>query len=49
MFEKLPMLTPDLTAANIDKIDAFFPNCVTEKAGEDGKITRVINLERLNN
>ena len=27
---KLKMQTPNLTAQNIDKIAALFPNCITE-------------------
>jgi adenine-specific DNA-methyltransferase len=35
MSEKLDMQSPDMVAANVDKIAAIFPNCVTETA--DGK------------
>ena len=39
--------TPDMTAQNIDKIAALFPNCVTEMRGEDGKLKRGVNFEML--
>ena len=28
--DKMRMETPDLTAANVEKIGALFPNCITE-------------------
>lgn len=45
--EKMSMETPDLTAANIEKIGAFFPNCVTETVDENGKPKKTINFELL--
>ena len=39
--------TPDMTAQNIDKIAALFPNCVTEMRDENGKIKRGVNFEML--
>lgn len=45
--EKMKFETPDLTAGNIEKIVALFPNCVTEMRGEDGKVKRGINFEML--
>lgn len=44
---KLPQQSPDLTARNIDQIAKLFPNCVTERRGENGKLTRGINFELL--
>ena len=35
--DKLKMETPDLTQANIEKLAALFPACVTEARGEDGR------------
>lgn len=32
---KLKMQTPNLTAQNIDKIAALFPNCITEMLDEE--------------
>ena len=45
--DKMKFETPDMTAENVDKIAALFPNCVTEMKGEDGKIKRGINFELL--
>lgn len=39
--------SPDMTAQNIDRIAALFPNCVTEMPDENGKIKRAINFELL--
>lgn len=44
---KMKFETSDMTAQNIEKIAALFPNCVTEMRGEDGKIKRGINFEML--
>lgn len=51
--DKLPLQTPNLTAQNIDKIAALFPNCITEmldeeKSTPDHKVyKRGINFELL--
>ena len=45
--DKLRMESPDMTAQNIDRIAALFPNCVTEMPDENGKIKRAINFELL--
>lgn len=45
--EKMRMESPDITAQNIDKIGALFPNCVTETIGEDGKPKKAINFDLL--
>lgn len=53
MNSKLPLQTPNLTAQNIDKIAALFPNCITEmldeeKSSPDHKVyKRGINFELL--
>ena len=39
--------SPDMTAQNIDRVAALFPNCVTEMPDENGKIKRAINFELL--
>jgi len=44
---KLKLHTPDLTAANIDRIAALFPNCVTETKDESGKPKRAIDFDLL--
>ncbi len=45
--DKLRMETPDLTAQNIEKIGALFPNCVTETVDENGKPKKAINFDLL--
>lgn len=53
LYDKLPLQTPNLTAQNIDKIAALFPNCITEmldeeKSTPDHKVyKRGINFELL--
>lgn len=39
--------SPDLTAQNIDRIAALFPNCVTEASDGHGGIKRAVNFELL--
>ena len=45
--DKLKMESVDLTAQNIDKIGALFPNCITETADENGKLKKAINFDIL--
>lgn len=45
--EKMKLETPDLTAQNIEKIGALFPNCVTETVDENGKPKKAINFDML--
>ena len=45
--EKMRMETPDLTASNVEKISALFPNCVTETTDEKGKLKKAINFDLL--
>jgi len=45
--DKMKFESPDMTAQNIDRIAALFPNCITEKKDENGKLTRAINFELL--
>ena len=45
--EKMRMETPDLTAENVEKIGALFPNCITESADENGKLKKAINFDLL--
>jgi adenine-specific DNA-methyltransferase len=44
---KLKLHTPDLTAANVERIAALFPNCVTEAADGKGSIRRAIDFDLL--
>lgn len=45
--DKMRMESVDLTAQNIDKIGALFPNCITEKVDENGTLKKSINFEML--
>ena len=41
------MHTPDITEDNIEKIGQLFPNCLTEKIGEDGSPHQCIDFDVL--
>ena len=45
--DKMKFETADLTARNMEKIAALFPNCVTEMRDEKGKVTRGIDFAML--
>ncbi len=45
--EKMRMESVDMTAQNVEKIGALFPNCVTETVDENGKPKKAINFEML--
>ena len=45
--EKMRMESVDMTAQNIEKIGALFPNCVTETTDEDGNLRKAINFDIL--
>lgn len=46
--EKLKLHTPNLTAENIEKLTALFPNCVTETKDEKtGQLKRAIDFDQL--
>lgn len=45
--EKMRMESVDMTAQNIDKISALFPNCITEAKDENGRLKKVINFNVL--
>ena len=45
--DKLRMESIDMTAQNIEKIGALFPNCITETKDVDGKLKKAINFELL--
>ena len=38
--DKLKMHSPNLVDANIEKIAALFPNCVTEAQDENGELKK---------
>ena len=45
--EKMRMESVDMTAQNIEKIEALFPNCITETVDADGKPRKAINFDIL--
>ena len=45
--ERMRMETTDLTAANVEKIGALFPNCITEMTGKNGMLKKAINFDLL--
>ena len=46
--EKLKLHTPNLTAENIEKLAALFPNCVTETADDKtGQLKQAIDFDQL--
>ena len=45
--DKMRMESVDMTAQNVEKIGALFPNCITETVGEDGKPKKAVNFELL--
>ena len=45
--DKMRMESPDLTAQNIERIGAMFPNCITETMDRNGKPKKAINFELL--
>lgn len=46
--EKLKLHSPDLTAANIEKLATLFPHCVTETKDEKtGQLKRAIDFDQL--
>ncbi len=46
--EKLKMHTPNITAENVEKLAALFPNCVTETKDEaTGQFKRAIDFDQL--
>lgn len=45
--EKMRMESVDLTSQNIEKIEALFPNCITETVDANGKQKKAINFDIL--
>lgn len=45
--DKMRMESLDMTAQNIEKIGALFPNCITEALDENGKLKKAINFDLL--
>ena len=45
--DKMYMESIDMTAQNIEKIGALFPNCITETKDAEGKLKKAINFDLL--
>ncbi len=45
--DKLKMHSPNLTQDNMARIQALFPNCVTEAKGEDGSVKLAVDFDQL--
>ncbi len=45
--DKLRMHTADIADCNIERIGQLFPNCLTERIGDDGKVEKVIDFDQL--
>lgn len=45
--DKMRMESVDMTAQNIEKIGALFPNCITETVDANGKLKKAINFDLL--
>lgn len=45
--DKMRMESVDITSQNIEKIEALFPNCITETVEANGKPRKVINFDIL--
>ena len=45
--EKLKMQTADMAEKNIELLGQLFPNCLTEKKNDEGKLVRAIDFDKL--
>ena len=45
--EKLKMQTADMAEKNIEILGQLFPNCLTEKKNDEGKLVRAIDFDKL--
>lgn len=45
--KKMKMQSVDMTADNIEKIGALFPNCITETTDENGRLKKAVNFDML--
>ena len=45
--EKMRMESLNLTSQNIEKIEALFPNCITESKDESGQLRKSVNFKML--
>ena len=45
--EKMRMESLNLTSQNVEKIEAIFPNCITESRDENGQLKKSVNFKML--
>ena len=45
--EKMRMESLNLTSQNVEKIEALFPNCITESKDENGQLKKSVNFKML--
>ena len=45
--DKMRMESLNMTAINVEKVEALFPNCITETVNNDGTIKKAVNFEIL--
>ena len=45
--KKLNIITAEMAEKNIDMLGQMFPNCLTEKKNDDGKIVKAIDFDKL--
>ena len=45
--EKIKMQTADMAEKNIELLGQLFPNCLTEKKNDEGKLVRAIDFDKL--
>ena len=45
--EKMRMESLNLTSQNVEKIEAIFPNCITESRDENGELKKSVNFKIL--
>ena len=41
------MESVDMISQNVEKIGSLFPNCITEIAGKDGRLKKVVDFDKL--
>ena len=47
LMDKMKMHTVDITEDNVEKVGQLFPNCLTERVGNDGKVEKAIDFDLL--
>ena len=45
--DRLKMHTQDIVDVNVGKIGKLFPNCLTERVGENGRLEHAIDFDKL--